>query len=149
MHALFKSSLIHVVGTLGILVLHASSQTTARLSQSIRSGPAITVAPSASESVTSHRSPPTPTAVGVSFPPVGSIPQDFSSKGLERLWDIVKSSIGATFMSIHFLSHRLGRLKLLHLRRQGSRSCLFPFLQLLPLCIPLGLRRHLLIYCLI
>lgn len=34
-----------------------------------------------------------PFPTGVNFPPIGSLKQDFSPAGLQRLWDIVSSSI--------------------------------------------------------
>jgi hypothetical protein len=33
----------------------------------------------------------TSASAGASFPPVGSIPRDFSPQGLERLWDLVRT----------------------------------------------------------
>ncbi|KAJ7097624.1 glycoside hydrolase superfamily [Mycena epipterygia] len=77
----------------GIAAAVTSSQAAKSASVTVTSAHASTSTVAASSAPLSVTATPTSTvtsvAAGASFPPVGSIPRDFSPAGLERLWDLV------------------------------------------------------------
>ncbi|KDR83279.1 hypothetical protein GALMADRAFT_152200 [Galerina marginata CBS 339.88] len=71
------------------ILQRVASQATPAATQGVPAASSVqlTTAPPAAATLTPSVS--TPNASGVKFPPVGSIPKDFSPAGLQKLWDIV------------------------------------------------------------
>ncbi|KDR79471.1 hypothetical protein GALMADRAFT_223675 [Galerina marginata CBS 339.88] len=76
-------------GLLAAVLQQAASQATPAATQGGPAASSVQLTAAPTPAASSAPSVSTPDANGVKFPPVGSVPRDFSPAGLQRLWDIV------------------------------------------------------------